>query len=39
MPKSPKKITAVIADRPYLCLIVDTATDLPLFMGVIETVQ
>ena len=38
MPNPPKKIATVIADRPYLYMIVDTAASLPLFLGVTESV-
>lgn len=39
MPNPPKKIATVIADRPYLYMIVDMATSLPLFVGVTESVS
>ena len=39
MPDPPKKIATVIADRPYLYMIVDTTTSLPLFIGVTESVK
>lgn len=35
-PNPDRKIATVIADRPYVYLIVDTQTNLPLFMGVTE---
>ena len=34
----PKEIT-VIADRPYVYMIVDTHTNLPLFIGTVSTVE
>jgi serpin B len=34
----PKKIAHIIADRPYIYMIVDTNTNLPLFIGVNESI-
>ena len=36
-PTQPQRIATVIADRPYLYMIVDTNTNLPIFIGVNET--
>ena len=36
-PTQPQKIATVIADRPYIYMIVDTNTNLPIFIGVNET--
>ena len=38
VPTQPQKIATVIADRPYLYMIVDTNTNLPLFIGINETI-
>ena len=38
VPTQPVKVAAVTADRPYIYMIVDTATNLPLFIGVNETI-
>ena len=38
MPNPPKKIAHVIADRPYIYMIVDLNTNLPLFIGVNESI-
>ena len=37
VPTQPQKIAKVIADRPYIYMIVDTNTNLPLFIGVNES--
>ena len=37
VPTQPQKVATVIADRPYIYMIVDTNTNLPLFIGVNET--
>ena len=34
----PKKIANIVADRPYIYMIVDTTTNLPLFIGVNESI-
>lgn len=38
VPTQPQKIATVIADRPYIYMIVDTNTNLPLFIGINETI-
>ena len=38
VPTQPQKIATVIADRPYIYMIVDTNTNLPLFIGVNESI-
>lgn len=38
VPTQPQKIATVIADRPYIYMIVDTNTNLPLFIGVKESI-
>ena len=35
----PKKVAAVTADRPYLYMIIDRTTNLPLFIGVNRTME
>lgn len=37
-PTTPKKIAHIIADRPYVYMIVDLDTNLPLFIGVNERI-
>ena len=37
VPTQPQRVATVIADRPYLYMIVDNNTNLPLFIGVNET--
>ena len=32
------KVATVIADRPYVYMIVNTETNLPLFIGIVESV-
>lgn len=38
VPTQPQRVATVVADRPYLYMIVDTNTNLPLFIGINESI-